>query len=282
MATINFKYKYPYAGYSSSKYGWEWAESRITLNGNYTYPAVFNTQIPKCSHFSFTINVENTGSGTVLGIPWEVYIYTTSWVCVETFTMPTTGEYTFDGDISNLNIKKFLMVPSSRQSSGRTWTQSYHVENCTITEVLEENALETGMFQYGIFANYYGLTQRLNEIFVNVNGTLSRPTKILVNIDDTLTEIQNVNSAYLNTTSESTKLYSFTPTSSGTYKIQQLKISGDHEIRIYDSNFNQLYDGYFYEKSFELTQGSLYYITVMHYCGETDVSESYLQIYKEG
>jgi hypothetical protein len=75
-------------------------------------------------------------------------------------------------------------------------------------------------------------------------------------------------------------LYSFTPNQSGTYKIQNKRLSGDHEIRLYGSDFTPLYDGYFYSHSFDLAQGYVYYVTVTHYYN-ADESESYLQIYKE-
>ena len=75
-------------------------------------------------------------------------------------------------------------------------------------------------------------------------------------------------------------VYGFTPSASGSYRITQKKISGDHEIRLYGSDFTPLYDGYFYNQSFDLAAGILYYITVTHYRG-ADTSESYLQIFKE-
>ena len=51
-------------------------------------------------------------------------------------------------------------------------------------------------------------------------------------------------------------------------------------MHLYNSDFTEITDSYFYDKSFELTAGTLYYITVTHYY-YADASESYLQIYKE-
>ena len=82
------------------------------------------------------------------------------------------------------------------------------------------------------------------------------------------------------TQKESMALFSFTPEIDGKYKIQVKRLSGDHEIRLYSSDFSQLHDGYFYDRSFELTAGTLYYITLTHYYA-ADISDSYLQIYKE-
>ena len=131
-----------------------------------------------------------------------------------------------------------------------------------------------------MFANYYGLEQKLTEVYTNIDGTLKQATDVLVNIDGALVSLPKVNSAYLKTESDSMTLYGFTPSVSGTYRIMQKKISGDHEIRLYGSDFTPLYDGYFYNQSFDLAAGTLYYITVTHYRG-ADTSESYLQIYKE-
>lgn len=118
------------------------------------------------------------------------------------------------------------------------------------------------------------------EVYANIDGTLKQATDVLVNIDGSLVSLPQVQSAYLKTTSDAMTLYGFTPSVSGTYRITQKKISGDHEIRLYGSDFTPLYDGYFYDRSFDLVAGTLYYITVTHYRG-ADTSESYLQIYKE-
>lgn len=94
--------------------------------------------------------------------------------------------------------------------------------------------------------------------------------------------VKSVENGYLKTESEIMYLYKFIPPSDGTYKIKVKRLSGDHEIRFYDSEFTQLYDGYFYDRSFALTEGSVYYITLTHYYSNSNVGESYLQIYKEG
>lgn len=72
MATVNFTYDYPYAGYGEDgRFQAQWSESRKTLNGCYTYPMVFNTVVPSCKHIKMQIEIENTGSGTVLGRSWD-------------------------------------------------------------------------------------------------------------------------------------------------------------------------------------------------------------------
>ena len=50
MATVNFTYDYPYAGYGEDgRFQAQWSESRKTLNGCYTYPMVFNTAVRSVS-----------------------------------------------------------------------------------------------------------------------------------------------------------------------------------------------------------------------------------------
>ena len=91
MANINFKYDYPYVGYGEKgRFQYQWSESRTTLNRCYTYPLLFNTAVPGCSHITMDIEIENTGSGTVLGRSWNFYIYRQNygWYEVCSFTLP--------------------------------------------------------------------------------------------------------------------------------------------------------------------------------------------------
>ncbi len=282
--TISFKYDYPYCGYSdTAKYGNQWAESRTTLNGCYTYPMEFNNLVPGVRHMKIEVEVENTGSGTIYGRSWDFMVYRQSygWVDILTFTMPNDGFYTIDTDIPNYNITKFAVVPSSNPGSSRTWDSWFGVEQLTITESVTTSDLLTGDFQYGIFPNYYGISQRVNEVYVNVGGVLTKAKDIMLNIDDTLVSLPKVYSGYFKSTSEQMKVFEFTVPTDGMYRIQQKWISGDHELRLYDSNFNQISDGYFYSQAFALNGGSLYYISVTHYYYNTNTGESYLQIYKE-
>ena len=282
--TISFKYDYPYCGYSdTAKYGNQWAESRSTLNGCYTYPMEFNNTVPGVRHMKIEAEVENTGSGTIYGRSWDFMVYRQSygWVDILTFTMPNDGLYTIDTDIPNYNIMKFAVVPTSNPGSSRTWESWFGVEQLTITESVTTADLLTGDFQYGIFPNYYGISQRVNEVYVNMGGVLTKAKDIMINIDGNLVSLAKVYSGYFKSTSEQMKVFEFTVPTDGVYRIQQKWISGDHELRLYDSNFNQISDGYFYSQAFALNGGSLYYISVTHYYYNTNTGESYLQIYKE-
>lgn len=164
MATVSFVYDYPYTGYGEEgRFQCQWSESRITRNGCYTYPMVFNNTIPGCKHLKINIEIENTGSGTIYDRSWDFFVCKSngSWVEIETFTLPDTGLYTVDCDINNLDITKFCFVPSSDPGSSRTWNSWYSVEEITLTESLTVNEATTGNFLYGVFANNYGLTQQL-------------------------------------------------------------------------------------------------------------------------
>ena len=136
MATVNFTYDYPYAGYGEDgRFQNKWSESRVTLNGCYTYPMVFNTAVPGCKHIKMQIEIENTGSGTVLGRSWDFFVYRQSygWYEVCSFTLPDDGKYTIDTDISNYTITQIACVPSSNPGSSRTWNTWYGIEQLTIT-----------------------------------------------------------------------------------------------------------------------------------------------------
>lgn len=284
MATLSFTYDYPYCEYGETgKYQYVWSESRTKLNGSYTYPLVFNNTVPSCSHITMEVEVENTGAGSVFGIRWDFMVKRSSgsWTDILTFTMPSDGKYTIDCDISNYTITQIAVVPTSNPGSSRTWSIWYGITKLTIKENLTLVELVTNQFQYGVFVNRYGLTQTLNEVYANIGGTLKPATAILVNINGSLVTLPPVYSAHISTSSESTLVYKFTPSSTGTYQIRRKKLSGDHEIRLYSDDFEELSDGFFYNKSISLTAGTLYYITVTHYYNETDTSESYLQIYKE-
>lgn len=281
--TISFKYDYPYYGYrENTKYGNRWSSSRTTLNGCYTYPMVFNNAVPGVRHIKIDVEVTNTGSGTIYGRSWDFMVYRQSygWVDIMTFTMPSDGIYMIDADIPNYNITQFAVVPSSNPGSSRAWESWFGVEQLTITESITTMDLITGEFQYGIFPNYYGVDESINEVFVNIGGVLTRASEILVNMDGTTVSLPKVSSGYFKSASEQMKVFEFTVPETGSYVIKNKRLSGDHEIRLYDSSFNQLNDGYFYSQSFALTGGTLLYIALTHYY-YADTSESYLQIYKE-
>ena len=111
MANINFKYDYPYIGYGEKdRFQYQWSESRTTLNRCYTYPLLFNTAVPGCLHITMDIEIENTGSGTVLGRSWDFYIYRQNygWYEVCSFTLPDDGKYTIDTDILLYSKRGFL------------------------------------------------------------------------------------------------------------------------------------------------------------------------------
>lgn len=284
MATVDFVYEYPYSIFSDySRFAISISESRTYLNGSYTYPCVFKNTVPGCRHIKIGISVTNTGSGTALERNWDFMVCKSngSWVDVETFYLDDTGEYTVDCDVNNLDVTKFAFVPSSNPGSSRTWEVVSTFYSITITEELELNEPTMGKFLYGVFPYRSGLKDEVHEVFANVGGVLVQATDVLANIDGTLVSVPPVYSFHHISESDSTLLVGFMPNTTGTYKIQNKRISGDHELRLYDSDFTPMKDGYFYDETFELTAGSLYYITITHYYREEETSESYLQIHKE-
>lgn len=286
MATINFTYDYPYTYYNeeNGRFTWHLSTGRATLNGCYTYPIQFNSTVPKCSHITIELEVTNTGSVTVLGRDWDLYTYNevNGWRKATKFTMPSDGKCSVDCVFQTAtNISRLACVPSSDPGSRAQWSLSCSINRMTITEALTIQELDTGVFHYGVFLYDFGVKTDVAEVFVNMGGTLTKASDIFVNIDDELRAVSSVYSAYLKTETESISLYRFIPQKSGTYRIQNKLLSGDHEIRLYDSNFDMLDDNYFYSQSFPLEEGSVYYITMTHYYANTDTGESYLQIYKE-
>ena len=283
MSNINFKYDYPYVGYGKKgRFQYKWSESRVTLNRCYTYPLLFNTAVPGCSHITMDIEIENTGSGTVLGRSWDFYIYRQNygWYEVCSFTLPDDGKYTIDTDISNYTITQIACVPSSNPGSGRTWSTWYGITKLTITENITLSELDNDKYFYGVFPNNYGVQKQPSKVFVNIDGTLKKATAVYVNVEGTLKQVPMLLSAEIKTDSETMKVYKFTPTTDGNYTIKVNRKSGDHEIRLYDSGFKFMTDSYFYERSLALTAGSVFYISVTHYYN-ADASESTLQIFKE-
>lgn len=283
MANINFKYDYPYIGYGEKgRFQYKWSESRVTLNRCYTYPLLFNTAVPCCSHITMDIEIENTGSGTVLGRSWDFYIYRQNygWYEVCSFTLPEDGKYTVDTDIGNYTVTQIACVPSSNPGSSRTWNTWYGITKLTLTENITLSEFEIDKYFYGIFPNNYGIEKQPSEVFVNIDGTLKKATAVYANVEGALVSVPTLLSAEIKTDLETMKLYKFTPITDGNCTIKVNRKSGDHEIRLYDSDFKPMTDSYFYSQSFALTETSVFYISVTHYYS-ADASESTLQIFKE-
>ncbi|MCR4719711.1 MAG: hypothetical protein K5768_08805 [Firmicutes bacterium] len=282
MANMNFTYKYPYVGYTNSKYSFGYEDDRTYINGNYTYAILFKNALSKCSQIKFTFALTAGSSSAVYGASWDFYVYSNSWSKVASFTMPQEGQYTYEGSVPNLNVKKLLVVPSSRYSSGTTWGTSYSIEGFTVTESLEEHILKNEDYHFGVFPNCYGIEMVPRKVFANVNGTLTEVTKIYANIGNNLFEIPHAYSAHLETTSDSTTLYSFTSPETGRYTIKVDRFVGDHEIRLYAADYTPMTDSYFYNRTFEFTANTKYYITLSHYPSTSNNdSKSDLLVYKE-
>lgn len=285
MAKIDFTYEYPYNYYHEEKgrFTTFWSESRKTLNGCYAYPMLFHQTVPKCKKMKIWVEVEDVVGSRVLGRTWDFYVWRSngSWTEMMTFEMPESGDVTFECDMKGYDIKGFLCVPSSNPGSSSSWSMYHSVEELVLTESLDVDSTETGKFQYGVFANRYGLKQQLNEVYVNLGGTLVQATDILINRGE-LESLPTVTHAHVISESECVNAVAFTPETSTSYMIQLKIISGGYHLHLYDGSFNRIDSGYFTKKSFELTAGTLYYIVAFHPYNRTDEHcEGYIQIYKE-
>ena len=283
--TINFQFNYPYLGYDEQnrrKYGYYWSESRVILNGSYTYPMIFNNAVPGVKRLKVYCEIENTGSGTVFNRSWDFMVYreNSGWVDVHTFTMPDTGIYTVDCEVPNYNITRFACVPSSNPGASRTWTSWFEVKLMTITQQLTTVDTEETQYMCGLYTKMGSLYTEPAEVYVNIGGQPIKATEVYINVDGTLKQLPHMEYGYqISTVPETMKVFEFTPSISGKYKILVDNKSGDNEIRLFNSDMLQMHDGYFYNSEFDLTAGETYYIMLMHYYYNTATSESDLKIY---
>lgn len=285
MAKIDFEYDYPYTYYDdeAGRFTNYWSETRKTLNGCYTYPMLFHEPIMCCKKIMVSVEIEDVVGSRVLGRPWDFYIWKTNntWVEMMTFAMPESGMTQFVCDMKGYDIKGFAMVPTSNPGSGSSWSMYYVVEQLRISENVDLNYSETGKFQYGVFVNRYGLKQQLNEVYVNIDGALVQATDILVNKGNGLVSLPSVHHGYVKTESECITVFAFTPDITANYTIKTQNLSQRHDLHLYTADFTKINSGYFTNKSFELTAGTLYYIVAFHPCYQVGTCESYIQIYKE-
>lgn len=288
--SINFQYIYPYNLWDeASRYYVYYDENRTTLSGNYTYPLSFMKNYPYIVRARIVIRADNSSGTNILNRNWYFYVYTGSWRNIATFTMPESGtngdgklygEYTWEGNIG-YTVQKIAAVPTSTLSTSTEWFLGVTIEEMTVRETVTTTDLTTNNY-FTAFPNYAGVAKRPTRIYANVGGTLTAATKVLTNIGGTLVEMPTVYSGeYTTTVPESFRLYEFTPTATGTYRILVSRKSGDHEARLYNSSFADLNNGtYFYDGSFSLTGGSVYYIMLTHYYTNTETADSVIFITK--
>jgi hypothetical protein len=268
-------------GDSGSRYKTDYDDSRVTLSGNYTYGLHFKIAVPYMVSCKVNLYASNTSGTSILNRSWYLYRYVTSWTSVATFTMPSTGEYTWEGNLGVSNILKFAAVPTATMSTGTEWTLGLSVSEMKIRESHTTVDLGTGEY-FPVFPNRSGVEQRPTRVYANISGTLTAARHVYANIGGVLTELPPVYSgAFQSTVPDTMRLYEFTPPSSGTYRFEVSRKSGDHEARLYDSSFAALNDGqYFYNGSFALTGGSLYYISLTQYIGNDSAADSVIIINK--
>jgi hypothetical protein len=263
--------------------------SQTTLSGNYTYPLSFKKNYPYIVWAKISVSASNGTGSSILNRNWYLYMYNGSWRTLVTFTMPSNGEYVWEGSIGYSSCQKFAAVPNSQMSSGTTWTLGLSVEEMTIQETVTTADLSSDYIS-GLFTNQSGAQLKPCQVHVNMGGTVTKATKVLCNVDGTLKELPPAyNGSYTTTTPESMRVYEFTPPSTGDYYIEIKINSGDHEARMYNSSFARVHPSgstgntdtsYFYSGTFTLTGGSLYYISLIHYHSNTNTSDSVLLVTK--
>lgn len=283
MAKIDFEYEYPFCFYDDEygRFTTYWSDSRRTFNSCYTTPMLFHQTVPKCKRMTVLIEIEDVVGSRVLGRQWDFFVWRSnnSWTEMMSFDMPESGIAEFECDMKGYDIKGFAAVPSSNPGTGSSWSMYHSVERLVLTENLEVYETETGKFQYGVFANRYGLKQQLNEVYVNL-GELVPATDILVNKGE-LVSLPTVTHAHVLTESECATVFAFTPQTTAKFTMKSKDITEHHSFHVYDSSFNKLDGGYATKKYFNLLAGNLYYIVAFHPYDLLSTCESYIQIYKE-
>jgi hypothetical protein len=280
--TLDFQYIYPYSVWNAnSKYSMDYDTSRTSLGGNYTYPLSFHVINPYIVRAKISVSAENISGVSILNRSWYLYLYNGSWRTLATFTMPSTGAYTWEGAVGYSGVQKFAAVPASTMSTGTEWNLGISIDELTVQETITTTDLATTDY-FTAFPNYGGVGTRPTRIYANIDGTLVAAKKVLANVDGVLTELPPAYSgAYTTTTPDSMRLYEFMPPSTATYKFEVAHYAGDHEARLYDAAFAALNDGNsFYSGSFALTGGNLYYISLTHYLYNSATADSVLFITK--
>ena len=228
------------------------------------------------------IEIGDKSGTSVLNRNWCLYVRLASgtWKKVTTFLLPETGEYTLDADIPNYDITMFTFVPETRLSYA-SWSSWFSVAELTVTETLEVNSLTEGKYFYGIYPSMGGIKEEPVQVYFNNGGTLVQAKGVYVNVNGTLKAVSGVSSGHFSSDTDKPILCKFVPDETGTYRVFTKCVSGDHEIRLYNADFSPVRQSYFYDRSFELTQGTTYYATLTHFCYESEPSESELLILKE-
>jgi len=300
--SLNFQHKYPYSVWeANSRFRMAHDTGQTYLSGNYTYPLTFQVTYPHVVKLRVTLYAENNAGTSILNRSWYLYLYNgSSWYAIHTFTMPLTGtnpssgkqygEYTWEGTVGYSGVRKFAAVPTAQMSSGTTWTNGITIEGLWVQETLTTVDLVSTDYVSGLFTNQSGVQQKPSQVNVNMGGVITKATKVLVNMGGVLTELPPAyNGAYTTTTPDSMRVYEFTPPATGTYKVDVVRNSGDHEARMYSSTYAQIHPNgssgnpegsYFYSGEFTLTAGALYLISLIHYPPNTTTADSVLFITK--
>ena len=283
---INFQFDYPYNVWAAeSRYFGEWYSSQISLNGFNVTPFDFKkSPAPYIVDADITMYMTPTSGTNASGRSWRLYYLVGGSWSYATFNMPSVAmnteiAYTWTGAIGG-TVTRFAACPASSAYS-HYWTLGFGFDRLKVRENINTVDLVTTDY-FTAFPNYGGVTQRPTQVYADVGGVLTPAKKVYANIGETLIELPPAYSgAYVSTVPDSFRVYEFTPPTTGTYKIMVERKSGDHEARLYNSSFvDQNGGNYFYDASFSLTGGSVYFIMLTHYYYNTATSDSLIFITK--
>jgi hypothetical protein len=279
---VNFQYVYPHSLKAANSRFYAYYDGEIfRLHNKNVETLLFSAPVPYLVGAAIRFTAANDTGSSVLNIPWEAFAYNGAWNSLGTFTMPSAGEYTSHWDANLADVSRVVAVPIQSLSGGTRFVVGIYANEITLRESLTTTDLAADEY-FPAFPNDYGVTQRPSKIFANIGGALTPAKKVLVNIGGSLAELPAAYSgAFSSVTPDSMRLFEFTPPASGTYRFEVVRASGDHEARLYDSAFVRIdTDAYFYNGSFALTGGSLYYIALTQYVGNSDPADSVLTIIK--
>ena len=290
---INFQHNYPYSVWSSaSRFQMDWSPTQISLNG-FSNMNFLETRRTTPFVVSATINVGcmPTSGTNATNRSWRLYWFNGSVWNFHAFTMPWadwntwanfTGTWTF-----NSNITRIAACPASSASS-HWWQSSFGIDVLRVQENLNTVTFASNEYFSGLLTDRSGVIQRPHQIHANVDGVLHRATQVHINVDGVLRALPPAyNASWVTTAPDSMRVYEFTPPTTGTYRIEVVRNSGDHEVRMFNSSFGRIHPNgtsgntdtsYFYSGDFSLTAGTLYYISLIHYYLNTSTADSVLFI----
>lgn len=300
----NITHYYPWIYYdedSEYKYGYHWSSNQaLSMNGNNVTYQIMNGTLPSCSELKLEIDITSGYTG-VFNRSWDIWIKTTYWEEVYTFTMPAyteTGsdEYNekYEASIeltiplaTTKNITAIAAGPSSRMSSGSYWSMWLDIDGAKITQQMTDATLSDSDYFCGIQEKRYSsLYTSPRKIEANVDGVLKTATEIMVNINGNLVSLPKMKQYnFVATAKEQAVVIPFTPVRNGKHTISAYdQYAGSVNesyayFKVYDSEMNEVTTYYTTSASLELEAGKQYKIIAIDCPYYTDLAQRVIKIY---